>query len=95
MSDTDQNQKPYSLALTSTILAFIFLSLPAIICGHVAISRIKKNELHYSATDRRLAIGGLIVGYSGMVGWLYTGLLGLAPLFGWDLKSIFPFGVGI
>lgn len=58
--------KQESLAITSLVLACAsimfgpFTGLPAIICGHISRSRIKKNpELSGSG----LALAGLILGY--------------------------------
>ena len=95
MSEIESNKKPYNLALASVILAFIFVSLPAIICGHIALKKINQKRHIYSTTDKRMAIGGLIVGYTGMLGWLYICLIACAAYFRWDLSFMFPFGVKI
>ena len=49
-----------TLALVSLILSILGLNVPAIICGHVARSRIKKNPL---LTGKGMALAGLIIGY--------------------------------
>ena len=49
------------LAIVSLVLAF-FISLGAIICGHIALSQIKKT----GEKGRGLAIAGLVLGYIGV-----------------------------
>ena len=53
------------LAIVSLVLAF-FISLGAVICGHIALSQIKKT----GESGRGLAIAGLVLGYIGLVGGL-------------------------
>ncbi|TFC17578.1 DUF4190 domain-containing protein [Cryobacterium algoritolerans] len=50
------------LAIVSLVSAF-FISLVAIITGHIALSQIKKT----GEKGRGLAIGGLVLGYLGVV----------------------------
>ena len=50
------------LAIVSLVSAF-FVSLAAIITGHIALSQIKKT----GEQGRGLAIAGLIIGYAGLV----------------------------
>ncbi len=59
--------KTNTLAIVSLVLAF-FVSLGAVICGHIALSQIKKT----GENGRGLAIAGLVLGYLGLV----VGLLG-------------------
>jgi peptidyl-prolyl cis-trans isomerase B (cyclophilin B) len=59
--------KTNTLAIVSLVLAF-FISLGAVICGHIALSQIKKT----GENGRGLAIAGLILGYLGLV----AGLIG-------------------
>ena len=54
--------KTNTLAIVSLVLAF-FISLGAIICGHIALSQIKKT----GENGRGLALAGLILGYVGLV----------------------------
>lgn len=54
--------KTNTLAIISLIAAF-FVSLAAVICGHIALSQIKKR----GEGGRGLAIAGLILGYLGLV----------------------------
>ena len=54
--------KTNTLAIVSLVLAF-FISLGAIICGHIALSQIKKT----GENGRGLAMAGLILGYVGLV----------------------------
>jgi len=50
------------LAIVSLVSAF-FVSLAAIICGHIALNQIKKT----GEKGRGLAIAGLVLGYAGIV----------------------------
>lgn len=50
------------LAIVSLVSAF-FVSLAAIICGHIALSQIKRT----GEKGRGLAIAGLVLGYVGLV----------------------------
>ena len=52
-------------AIVSLVLAF-FVSLGAVICGHIALGQIKKT----GENGRGLAIAGLVLGYLGLVGGL-------------------------
>lgn len=54
--------KTNTLAIVSLVLAF-FISLGAIICGHIALGQIKKT----GENGRGLAIAGLVLGYLGLV----------------------------
>jgi len=53
------------LAIISLVSAF-FVSLAAVICGHIALSQIKKT----GEKGRGLAIGGLVLGYLGLISGL-------------------------
>ncbi|MGR0319199.1 DUF4190 domain-containing protein [Agromyces sp. ZXT2-3] len=55
-------QKTNVLAIVSLVSSF-FISLVAIITGHIALSQIKKT----GEQGRGLAIAGLIIGYIGLV----------------------------
>ncbi|BDZ63838.1 DUF4190 domain-containing protein [Agromyces mangrovi Wang et al. 2018] len=61
-------QKTNVLAIISLVSAF-FISLAAVITGHIALSQIKKT----GEQGRGLAIAGLIIGYIGLV----LGLIGI------------------
>lgn len=50
------------LAIISLVSAF-FVSLAAVICGHIALSQIKKT----GEKGRGLAIAGLVLGYLGLI----------------------------
>ncbi len=53
------------LAIVSLVAAF-FISLLAVILGHIALSQINKT----GEQGRGLAIAGLVLGYIGLVGWV-------------------------
>lgn len=54
--------KTNTLAIVSLVLAF-FVSLGAVICGHIALGQIKRT----GEGGRGLAIAGLVLGYLGLV----------------------------
>ena len=58
-------QKTNTLAIISLVLAFV-VSLGAVICGHIALSQIKRT----GENGRGLAIAGLVLGYIGLVAGL-------------------------
>ena len=84
--------KKFKLAIASIFLAIFGLSLPSIVCGHISLLKVRKVQHADALTIKRMAIGGLIFGYVGMLIWLYLGLLGAAVYFNWDLKPLFPYG---
>jgi hypothetical protein len=62
------------LAIWSLVLSIVgfvccgFLaSIPAVICGHIALSRIAQQP---QLQGRGMAIAGLVIGYLAIVGWL-------------------------
>ena len=63
MNNTDNAKQPCRLAKASFILGLLSIlvtPIPAIICGHVALSKIKTNP---SLSGKTQAITGLILGY--------------------------------
>ncbi|MDH6237976.1 DUF4190 domain-containing protein [Cryobacterium sp. CG_9.6] len=58
------------LAIVSFVSAFV-VSLAAIICGHIALSQIKKT----GEKGRGLAIAGLVLGYVGLIGGIIAGII--------------------
>ena len=95
MAEIVYKRKEYKLALASIFLAFFGLSLPSVICGHISLSKVRKNRHVDSLTIKRMAIVGLIFGYVGMLLWLYLSLLGAAVYFNWNLKPLFPYGLNL
>ncbi len=63
-----------SLVLGTVSLVFLgFLAgIPAVICGHISLSNMKKDAL---LTGRGMAIAGLITGYLGVAWSLIVGAL--------------------
>lgn len=62
--------KKKGLAIASLVCAILggyasTLTIPAIVCGHLALNKIKKEPQHNSG--RGLAIAGLILGYFGLI----------------------------
>ncbi len=69
---SDQTQQTLPLAIVSLILGFlscvmlgIFSAIPAVVFGHIALSRFKRHPSRYKG--KRLAIAGVILGYLGIV----------------------------
>ena len=58
------------LAIVSLISAF-FVSLAAVITGHIALSQIKRT----GEKGRGLAIAGLVLGYLGVIGGIIAAIL--------------------
>jgi hypothetical protein len=68
--DMPQKSKRNGLAIASLVCAIIggyasTLSIPAVICGHIALHKIKQAPNVY--TGKGLAIAGLIIGYAGLI----------------------------
>ncbi len=66
-----QKQQRLPLAVLSLVLGFlsctifgILTGIPAVIIGHISLSKIKNNPIKFSG--KRLAISGLILGYTGI-----------------------------
>lgn len=56
-------QRTNVLAIVSLVTSIIGLSLVGVICGHIALSQIRKS----GEGGRGLAIAGLVIGYIGLV----------------------------
>jgi hypothetical protein len=70
---TDQKQQRLPLAVASLVLGFlsctmfgIISGIPAVICGHISLSKFRRDPKRY-ITGKRLAISGLFLGYTGIV----------------------------
>lgn len=72
-SSAPTGPKTNTLAIVSLVLAF-FISLGAVITGHIALGQIKKT----GENGRGLAIAGLVLGYIGLV-------VGLIGIIAWSL----------
>ncbi|TDW29650.1 DUF4190 domain-containing protein [Cryobacterium psychrophilum] len=64
------------LAIVSFVSAFV-VSLAAVICGHIALSQIKKT----GEKGRGLAIAGLVIGYAGILVGLTGAIVAFVSLF--------------
>lgn len=60
------------LGILSLVLFFMsfFLAIPAVVFGHVAMSRIKKNPKHIGGTG--VARAGLVLGYLSIAFWFFS-----------------------
>jgi hypothetical protein len=79
---SDQERKNAPLAVISLVLGFLscvmfgFISgIPAVICGHISLSKLKREPNRYKG--KRLATAGVVLGY---IGILLTIMLALALL---------------
>jgi len=68
---TDQKQQRLPFAVASLILGFlsctmlgILSGIPAVICGHISLSKFRSDPKRY-ITGKRLAVSGLFLGYTG------------------------------
>ena len=60
----------------SCLLTGAFTGIPAVVMGHRALSNHKKNPGAYSETDKRVVLGGIILGYIGILITIYFLILG-------------------
>lgn len=58
----------FALGLISVFCCGFIVAIPAIICGHLALSSIR-NKPHLQG--KGFAIAGLIIGYVALAGWLF------------------------
>ena len=65
----------FVLSLFSFICLGPLTGIPAIICGHVAHSNIKRSQ--GTLTGDGLAIAGLVIGYLASIGWIFIIALGI------------------
>ncbi len=80
------------LGALSFLLAGAITGVPAVFMGHLELSKNRKNKKMYSDTDRRLIIGGMVLGYIGIILTTYLIILVLAAYFGWDLRGFINVG---
>jgi len=76
--DQKRNKKKKGLAIASLVCGIIggifsTASIIAIICGHIALHKMKKDPNIY--TGRGFAIAGLILGYLGLVLAITLGIM--------------------
>lgn len=62
------------LAIISLVTGILWLSIAAIITGHIALSQIKKR----GEGGQVLAIIGLVLGYLGSLGWIVFWIVSIA-----------------
>lgn len=65
----------FVLSLLSFLCLGPLTGIPAIICGHVSYSNIKKSQ--GTLTGGGLAVAGLVIGYIATVGWIMMIALGI------------------
>ena len=92
--NTIQNNEAHPKAIKIVLLgALSFLltgavtGIPAVYMGHRELAKYRKNKKTYFDTDRRIIIGGMILGYIGIILTSYLIVLGLTAYFGWDLRE--------
>jgi len=78
MKSSEQRKKVNPIALKSVLWGFWgSLLWPigpglAIYYGHTILYRYRKDPTEYTGTDKRMAQGGLIFGYTAFIGWAYV-----------------------
>jgi hypothetical protein len=80
------------LGTLSFLLTGAVTGIPAVFMGHRELSKYRKNTKIYLDADRRIIIGGMILGYIGIILSSYLIFLGLAAYFGWDLREFINVG---
>ena len=65
----------FVLSLISLLCLGPLTGIPAVICGHVSCSNIKKSQGTLSGGG--LAVAGLVIGYIATVGWIMMFALGI------------------
>jgi len=81
--NTGQDQSPITplaiwaliLGIASLVFCCLPLAIPAIICGHLARSRIEQTPA--AASGRGMAMAGLIMGYVSVVAFILACILGI------------------
>lgn len=63
------------LGISSLVFCCLPLAIPAIICGHLARSRIEQTPA--AASGRGMAMAGLIMGYVSVVAFILACILGI------------------
>ncbi len=64
--------KTNTLSIVALVLSILWISLPAVVCGHIAMGQIKSR----GEGGRGLAVASLIIGYVGiLLGFLFAALL--------------------
>jgi Domain of unknown function (DUF4190) len=71
-------KKRIGLAIASLVCGILggyasTLSIPSVICGHIALSKIKREPTKYGA--KKIAIAGLVLGYLGLVLAIVSGAM--------------------
>lgn len=61
---------------------------PAVIMGHRELSKHRMKTKKYSDSDRRIIIGGMILGYLGIILTIYLIILLISTYLGWDLSAL-------
>lgn len=69
-------QKYNVLAIISLVTSIVGISLAGVICGHIALSQIKRT----GESGRGMAIAGTIIGYVGLVASVIAIIVALAFL---------------
>ena len=89
------------LAIASVILGVFSVALlgavtgvPAVICGHRAMSKLR--EMEQSLISRRVAAGGLFLGYLGIAWSVFVGGILLLGIYYPDLfRALHPYSPGL
>jgi len=83
---TQTKKQECTLAIASVIcggLSFffgIFTAIPAVICGHMALSELKRNPGKYDSSAKTMSVVGLVLGYV-FIGITVLGILVFVVIF--------------
>jgi len=74
MPETIDEKQTLPLAIVSLVLGFlscvmflILTAIPAVICGHISLSRLKYDPTLYNKNSKSIAIAGIFLGYLGII----------------------------
>jgi hypothetical protein len=77
-AETQPKKKGLAIAslvcgIIGSTVAFSTMSIPAVICGHIALRKVKRNPATHGA--KGIAVAGLCLGYIGFVLALVNGII--------------------
>jgi hypothetical protein len=73
LTSSNRNNEQYKLAKYSITLGLLsgifglFTAIPSVVCGHVFLYLDKRKKNYKNETYKRMAVGGLIFGYTGIL----------------------------
>lgn len=73
-----QPQRTSGVAIASLVTSLLGIGLAGVICGHIALSQIKRSA--GALGGKGLAIAGLVIGYVGVLIWLLIAVALVLPV---------------